>query len=313
MGYSVSQFSKASHKKANQGLALVMVMWLVAAMSLLVAGVLYSARMDVKQVQLQSKFSKHEALADGAAKLLLRDYNFALGEQLEMRGPYLWQGELLGVAAKGRMVSVKGLIDLNSVGLDAMAQLLSVRLEMEPEQALELAQNLIDWRRPVSGEFTGMHAEYEALGLPVPRHDRLLSVADLLAVNGFNFEMLQALNDVVYVERSISGGVDPASAPIEVLSVLANGNEEVALNYETMRREAEDSSELLNHAEFNADFFGQNASTLMRLDIELRVEQEIMTRRLWVDTAGFSNAVPWEVVRVEPMQISQFSNPSGSR
>ncbi|GAA6150598.1 hypothetical protein [Pseudoteredinibacter isoporae] len=299
-------------RKANQGLALVMVLWLVAAMSLLVAGVLYSARMDVKQVQLQSKFAKYEALADGAAKLLLRDYKFAEEEQQELRGPYHWQSELFGVAANGRMVSVKGLIDLNSVGLEAMAQLLSVRLEMEPERALELSQNLIDWRRPVSGEFTGLHAEYEALGLPVPRHDRLLSVADLLAVNGFNFEMLQKLQDVIYVERSISGGVDPSSSPIEVLSVLANGNQEVALNYETMRAEAEDSSELLNHAEFNADFFGQNASTLVRLDIELRVEQEIMTRRLWVDTAGFTNSVPWEIIRAEPMRVSQSIKQSGS-
>lgn len=299
-------------KQSEQGLALVMVLWLVAAMSLLVAGVLYSARMDVKQVQLQSKFSKHEALADGAAKLLLRDYNFALEEQQELRGPYLWQGELFDVAASGQMVSVKGLIDLNSVGLDAMAQLLMVRLEMEPEQAQELAQNLIDWRRPVSGEFTGLHFEYESLGLPVPRHDRLLAVTDVLAVNGFNAEVLQSLKDVVYVERSISGGVDPANAPIDVLTVLANGNLEVAQNYETMRLEAEDSSELLNHAEFNTDFFGQNSSTLVRLDIELRVEQEIMTRRLWVDTAGFSSAVPWEVVRVEPMQVSQSIKQSAS-
>ncbi|MCV6621147.1 MAG: type II secretion system protein GspK [Cellvibrionaceae bacterium] len=294
-------------KAKQQGVALIMVLWLVAAMSLLVAGVIYSARMDTKQTQRLNSMAKYTAMADGVSKLALRSYLLWQQEQA-VQVPYEWTSDQYGVVASVSIVPTKGLIDLNTAGFDALFQLFSIRLGLDEEQASILAQNLIDWRRPVSSDFQGLFDKYEARGLPMPRHGRLFSVADLLAIDGFNLDMMHLLEDVVYVDRVFGGGVDPVSAPAAVLSVLSNGNEEAVLSYLEMREqsineESSGGSTMLNSTEFSSAFLGQGSSTIARLDVDIEVEQVRMLRRLWVDTSGYSAGLPWEVVRAEPMRI----------
>jgi hypothetical protein len=58
----------------DRGIAMVTVLWFVAAMSLLVAGIVGSARTDVRMAQFHLQEAEGTAAADGAIRLFLADY-----------------------------------------------------------------------------------------------------------------------------------------------------------------------------------------------------------------------------------------------
>ena len=141
--------------RASQGgVALAILVWFLAAMSILVAGIVMQARVDIKLAQLHATRARVEAVADGAIQLALADLML-----LEVEGEFSGRAVNHGAHSLGGLdVSVSftpltGLVDLNQATEDLLFRLFSAIDDVDETAAYELSVNVLKWRSP--DPFTG--------------------------------------------------------------------------------------------------------------------------------------------------------------
>lgn len=127
--------------------------------------------------------------------------------------------------AKGEARDEKSEIFLTEL-LEKVIEEIPVRPEQKLYEVPELARNLIDWIdvddvRVAGGEendyYQGQLPAYQAANTP------LLSVDDLLLVEGFDAQLVDALRPYVDVMPLVGDGVNPNTAPSWVLALLYHG------------------------------------------------------------------------------------------
>ena len=81
---------------SQKGVALAIVVWFIAGMSLLVAGIVSHARVDTQMAQLHVARAKAVAAGDGAIQLMLAErllkQGTAADEQSLLSGQIFWRG-----------------------------------------------------------------------------------------------------------------------------------------------------------------------------------------------------------------------------
>lgn len=299
-----------SLRQHQKGFALAMLLWLIAAMSLLVAGVVYTAKMDVRQVQFVSAKSQAKAILDGAILKSMAEF-----ETSKKQGDYQGRGIYYSEQVVGeqnvmvRLLPATGLIALTAASKPLWVELLVVAAGLELVEAELLADNILAWQKPLSSNNSGVSAQYQNLGLPEPRQGAFLAVEDLLAVIGVTGETFHSIKDLVYVSGAV--GIDPIAAPAGVLRVLAGGNQSVVDEYLKLRNELP-VNEVLPHAQMNQEFVASGNGSLLRVDARMRsADGKVFQRRVWVDTAKQAYGLPWGIRKVESIAIMSNLDFSG--
>lgn len=180
----------------QRGVALAMVLWFIAAMSVLVMGTVYEARTDVRLAQVHVARAKAVAAGDGATRLHLAAFVEARGRSAEGRGRLPLRGEyrMGDVAVRLRMVPAGVLVDPFAAPARQLAELLSARGGLAAADAQKLADNVVKLRSALPGG---------------GRYNRRMEVQeDLLRVPGFDRALLDALRDDI---RAIPGGTGLAA------------------------------------------------------------------------------------------------------
>lgn len=282
---------------SQSGVALVVVMWLVAALSLLVSGLVATTRADLRGTQVLKQFAVHAALGDGAIRLAasqlkvtpLADRSPAVGLSLD---DYELVVEVLPASA---------FVNLNSASIELLRDTLQFGADLPEAQAQMLAERIADWRDLDEDPLPGgaERLAYEAAGSRFrPRNGPFESVDDLIQVLGVNLEVHDKLRGL-FTTHGVTPGVDPRFAPPAVLRVLAAGNAGVVERMLSARR-AQDP--VFDMTGLTQQHLAQTSSGPYRILASHRTERTLLVRARWIDLSSPRPDLPWTELSAEPVE-----------
>ena len=282
----------------EQGVALAMLLWIVAALTLLVSGVVAMSRTDVQLTTLQLAQARAEAAAEGAAHLLMRDLYIE-----RQAGDYDGQGvlsrryELDGLAVLGRAYPVSGLVNLNSASSDLLTDLFRYTGGLRSDEARDLAEQVIQWR----GRTTD--PELEA-GNSQQGNRTFAVLEDLLKVNGLSRELYDRVSPALSVQSGGQAGINPAAAPRAVLLMLAEGDQ-TRVDFVMNSRQDVLPGETADYRGLATPHLGQGSSaSVYCLEIEVTVsESRVFEQRIWVSSESGGSNLPWQISRMQPATV----------
>jgi general secretion pathway protein K len=204
-----------------RGFALILVLWIVALLAVIAAGLVSSGRTESRLAHNLVENAKAEALADGAVRravlgLLAVDPNQAWRTR---GGPYrvtYGEGDVLVTVA-----DEDGKIDLNAAPPELLTGLLR-QLGLDAGAAETMTDRIIDFRdpdhepRPHGAE----DPQYVAADLPAGAQDRpFASESELLGVLGMTPELYRRMRPYITI-FSGAEAVDPMHASRVVLAAI---------------------------------------------------------------------------------------------
>ncbi len=255
----------------QQGVALAIVLWFLAGMTLLVSGITYLARVDTQMAQLHRDRAAAVAAGDGAILLMLaafanRDTSPGEQESTALQGEYRVGDQSVAVV----MVPTPGLVNLNSAPAALLERLFSSAARLPAADATALAQSVVGWR------------ERRDPSLPEELGGPLLAAEDLLQVPGMSRALWDVLRDHVVVEGGASGSSpDMALAPESLRAALGKPG-------------AATSGEAGSGA--------ANAQSY-RVDALVTTGGRTWLRRKWAILGSGAGGLPWRFSRVEAPRV----------
>ena len=285
--------------RSEVGVALVLVLWFVAALTVLVTSVVSLVRVDVRASADIVSAARATALADAAIEWALQE---ALQDpsrfHLSVPREYEFEGVVITITPRWDT----GFVNLNAAPQELLRELLLVAGGLSMDDAERFAQAIIEWRTPGLQHVVD---DYRAANVPfVPRGGNFVAPEDLLQVLGFDLNLFRKLAPAVTVHGR-SSRVNPVFAPLEVLQVLAGGDTVAAHQvYERLRAGDVGVDRSRLRQEFiMAEGFGR----AVRMQAALRVDGVSFVRVRWVQRQRDPRREPWRT-----LHASLQSNPMGA-
>jgi len=280
--------------RREAGMALVAVMWMVAALSLLVSSLIYATRSEIRSVQQLRDATDAAALGDAAIQLAASELDRDRATRWHRRA-YRFAGREIRVT----VVPSAGLVNLNKASPALLADLFVYAGGMPPEQAARLAVRV--------------HARHDRKPPPAPsdpaeRHDAMRAadrqgrfdvIEDLLQVEGFSFDLFDTIKNLITVQ-SPSDKIYPPAAPAGLIEVLAAGDAGVAGTF-VQRRDADDPTKDTTDLKHTTQ--AARGDRLYRLDAEVLSSGGVLYRRsAWIDLSGPRGRLPFRLLQVRPVR-----------
>jgi len=226
--------SESAAPPAQRGIALVLVLWLTALLTVIAGGFAYAMRNEAQAARNTMSQAQARALADGA----IARTAFELMRPRTIPGVWaadglvhVWDEDGMRLAASA--VDESGKIDLNTVPDALLNSLLQTAGQVDADTAARLVDVIDDWkdaddfRRPNGAEA----AEYQAAGLPYkPANAAFETVADLQRVLGMTPALFARLADSLTV-YSGAPGISPQFASRTVLMALPGATDAIVDTY----------------------------------------------------------------------------------
>jgi len=263
----------------QRGVALAIVVWFIAGMSLLVAGIVAQARVDTHMAQLHVARAKAVAAGDGAIQLMMVDLMTAQAEGGALPAGNYRLGD---IEVSVVMVPSSGLVDLNSAPVEVLAALFGLAGGLGEEDAQWLAQSVVESRSPGPDQGGIKYAAIE----------------DLLRLPGASRALLDAVRDFIVVSAAGQGATDWSLAPEALLQVLAKADPAQAESARSRRGSA--------GASYPRAAGGQAAgmASAYRADAIVRYGDTLWLRRRWLALGtNPATALPWYTTRTEPPRV----------
>ena len=193
----------------QRGVALVAVLWVVAALSILVTGLVQTQREEIRNASSARMRLQADAVGQGAIHLAVQ---IALG-QLQRR-ERLSRSRIAydGVDVLVEVQPFSGLVDINLAPAPLLAALFTVNGGVEPGTSERLAAAVVALRDLRPSE-------------PPPRFK---APEDLLNVEGISYDLYAKLAHLLTTDTRGSGRINPLAASQEVLLLLAGGDQGLA-------------------------------------------------------------------------------------
>lgn len=289
-------------RQQQKGVALAMLLWMIAGLSLLVSGTIYLARTDVQLTSFQLEQSKAQAAAIGAGHLLMRDMfinqNQTQQSDTDTTGTVVvftrqYQVGELTLVASARPAS--GFISLNAAPVELLADLFLYAGGLSQQDALALAQQVEQWRTAAAPPEINTFSEPE----PQQSQGQFAVLEDLLKVPG----MTRMIYDRVSPALSVSGitfGVNPVVAGPVALMALTRGDEAL-VDFIQESRQDERPDMGMPTAGLEPSYLTEEGSSIYCLEIDVMTSaNRIFQQRIWVEMNSGS-ALPWRFSRVMPI------------
>ncbi len=270
-------------RRPAQGLALVAVLWIVAALSILATSMSYAVRDEIRQAARARHAGEAAALGDAAIQLVLQE----MVGSAAARPTRLVRVErsFLGQSVDVEVMPLSGLIDINSAGEALLLRLFVVAGQLNAGAAAALAQTILDVRSqlPRSG------ARTRAFEAP----------EDLLRVPGMEYPLYARIAGLVTVDGQSDGRVNALAAPADVLLVLADGNAANAGRVAAARdaaREGVDTTTTLN-----GNYLGSGRTSRFRLVARVGLpdgRKALVSRTVDLED-GARDGLPWRTLQMQ--------------
>jgi general secretion pathway protein K len=269
-----------------RGVALIAVLWLVAAMSLVISGVVQSVRSEMRTIGSYRQTVLANATGDAAILMALQSLHASQQEPKNSIQvvPVQFEGQSYTV----RIHPLNGLIDINHAPVTLLAQLYRHAGGLNPEAAQALAQATIVARdaRTSQGISHGFPHGFDA-------------VEDLLKVPNMSYELYAKLPGLITAElKEGSGRVNPLAAPLGVLQILADGNVPRAAML-AARRNTDPNA--MDTSFFNPAHIETTTSRSLRLEVQIEPTDGGAVQRAWHVYWGMDprSGLPWRVLSTE--------------
>lgn len=235
---------------SSQGVALLAVLWIVAALAIAVGGIQLSVRSELRVVGAARRTVEAVAAGEAAMALALQDM-LASAERINRRQlkEYRYRERLVEV----QLTPLNGLIDINRAPEALLAATYTVAGKLATDAAARLAVATVEAR--AQRDATGRQWGFEA-------------IQDLLRVPGVDYELYARLSPLLTAEAQGSGRVNPLAAPKEVLLVLAGGNASRAHAIDARLDSGANSMEV-DITGLNGEFTGVSPSTRFRIQAKV--------------------------------------------
>lgn len=212
--------------KRQNGVALIMVLWLSMLMMTLMAGLLYAMRTENGMIDHARRTVQARAVADAAAHQAVLQLLLPVKERTLHTGglPMTWEFE--GSRAEIRAVGENGLIDINYASRALLAQVFKQAGAGQQDtgkwlDVLEDFRDVDDLRRLNGAE----DADYERAGLPFGAKDAPFErIEELQQLLGMSQPLYDRLLQYLTVNSGMSG-INPMLASRQLLLLLAEGDE----------------------------------------------------------------------------------------
>ena len=266
----------------GKGLALIMVLWIVAALSLLVVGMSQTVRGQVRAAQAVSEQVAAQALAEGAIAL-----QQLKAESARPEGMAATRVSYGGVEMQVLVQPLSGLISLNAAQPPLLSALLQVAGGVPEKQADQLAHAIDTWRAGGTGDATRR----------VPRR-QFESADDLLLVPGMDYATYARIRPLVTADTYQHTNVNPLAAPLPVLLVLARGNAAVAQRIAS-RRDAGEAG--VDTTGLDPALTGAGFSQFFRVTARVPLDAgRIFSLAHDVTLSAYSSSIaPWRTLRTQ--------------
>ena len=205
---------------AQQGIALVMVLWLVILLTIVAASFATHSRVETRMSGNLVERQKARMLIETGLNRAKMELMVTHGQRWPNNGEVLELQEPQG-RVRISIRNAAGLVDLNRASRETLHKLFAI-IEENPEKRDQLVDALADWRDPddlkrVNG---AEDADYTHAGLDYGTVDRdLESVDELSYVMGFNRDSVEKIRGYVTV-FSGSSQIDERFAPPELAELL---------------------------------------------------------------------------------------------
>ncbi len=197
-----------TRQTSHRGVALVAVLWLVAALSLIITGIVQAVRVEVRSATAQRQALVAGALADAAILLVLQDFDAQIKEPRSAIQviPVQFEGRVFEVSVQ----PLNGFIDLNNASVQLLAEMYRYAAGLSPAAAQALAQATVDTRqrKDAKGAAQGFDAIEDLMRVPAMTYDLYAKISPL----------------VTAVLKGGGGRVNPMAAPVDVLQILTAGD-----------------------------------------------------------------------------------------
>lgn len=262
-----------------RGMVLVAVLWIVAAISLVVVGMMHSVRQEVRVLSTTRALAVAGGLGDAAIHLAL--------QQLVAQPTLPQSAVVLEFAYRQTPVAVRvmplnGLIDLNTAPAPLLAAMYEVAGGRGRSEAEALARQTVAYRTATTGNST----------------ERFEASEDLLRVEGVDYDLYARLAPLVTADAGGGGRVNPLSAPIEVLEVLAGGRPGIAARIAAAR---DAGGTGIDTTELQAAFVETGAGQRYRVEARVPLPDGAwlhVARRVAL-SGGVNERLPWRTFQTE--------------
>lgn len=229
--------------RAQKGVALVLVLWILILVTVASGAYALMARMDQLEANTLLSTTQARLSAEAAINLMavqLRDADDFTRPIADGRPYYM---NLDGSEIEVRVTDERGKLDINTAQEDTLFNLL-VNNGLSPSDAELLAAAILDWRDPDDLErVNGAELDaYEGAGLAVgPANRAFMMKAELLQVLGMPYELYRRIEPgiTVYSKASIP---DLGFAPAEALLAIEGITREEAEEFVAQRNELDHES-----------------------------------------------------------------------
>lgn len=191
-------------------MALIAVLWMVAALGVIVTGMVHAVRSEVRLASGARQLVSGAAVGDAAIHMVLQGVVASTERPKQLiTANVTYQGHAVAV----QVLPLNGLIDINNAPPTLLASLFANAGKMGADAAAALAQATVETRSRKGG--TGEPEGFEAN-------------EDLLRVPGISYTLYANISDLITASQPGGGRVNAMAAPEAVLAVLAGGNMERA-------------------------------------------------------------------------------------
>lgn len=226
-------------RRAQRGVALVLVMWVAVLVTVIASSFIVERRSEMLVVRNSISMARAEAAANAGVYRALHDlYRGATPDLWKRDGtPHDWNFDGVPVRVEVRDESAK--IDLNTAS-DALFRGLLVSSGLRDDEATRLLEAILDWRDPDSLKRPNgaEEADYRAAGLTYrPANAPFQAIEELQLVLGMRPDIYRRLAPLLTV-FSRQPGVNAQLASREVLLAIPGVSAEAVDQYLAQREAA---------------------------------------------------------------------------
>jgi len=271
--------ARARARAAAAGVALVAVLWIVGALSVLVTGIVSAQRAELRMAGAARALLVGEAAGQAAIQLELQRMT-AGGARIERLTRTAVRYDGLDIVVE--TMPLTGLLDLNQAPQPLLAAFLAGVGGADERRAAEIAAAVVARREPAGA----------APDVPT----RFASPEELLSVPGVDYDLFARIADFVTVGSGGGARINPLAAAADMLSFLAAGNAALA---QGIARERDAGVPLIDTTRLEGSFIDATVSSRYRFTAVVPMPDgaRVLVQRD-VDTAAAADAAtPWQTLR----------------
>lgn len=254
--------------RKQQGIALLIVLWIISIMLMISASLLYSVKIESAVTHYHRERAIHHAHSEATLRYAMQQLllDKSQREIKNLFKPFTWEFE--HSQAEIHIVAENGLIDLNQAPR-ALLQKLLIQHGLNEAQYSRLLDRIADFKdKDHLSRLNGAEdADYIAADLPAGAKDAPFErIEELQQVLGMETILYKKLRQYLTVNAQ-SKGINPLFAPRAILLLLTDNDVELVDDFIQQRENADNT---VITFPFESDFISYTQSKRYRIRITLR-------------------------------------------